>query len=225
MGRGGQQGAAHRRQDEQRGGLAGCDALEGWDVQVDAPTTLQLLDLAEHQVVESGGGHQVEAVNADAAHQRQGTDEQQVARNDADGISPGAARSGATAAHHGIVDDVVVQERGGVEHFHGGGDEQGVGGRGAVGDGPACGDEHHGRAEAFSASGDEVGRGASAGGVSGEAGGQQLVDAIEVGAEQGGEVCQAGAHLIGAVIAGGNGSDLREAGFVEEGSGLHSLVS
>ncbi len=221
----GQQGAADGCEGEQRGRLAQGNALEGGDVEVDPPSAFELFDLAEHEVLEGGRGEQVERAEADTADERQGAHEKEVTGDDADSIAPYAPGSGPAPAHDGVVDDVVVQERGGMEHLHGGSDGQGVCRRGRVVDGPSRGDEDDGRAEAFAASGDEVSRSAGASGIRRQAGREQFVDTVEVGTEQVGECCEAGTNILGAVMARGEGGDLGDARFLKEGFGLHSLVS
>ena len=221
----GQQGAADRCEDEQRRRLAEGNALEGGDVEVDPPSAFELFDLAEDEVVEGGGGEQVERTEADSADEGQGAHEKEVTGDDADGIAPGTSGSGPAPAHDGVVDDVVVQEGCGMEHLDGGGDGEGMRGGGRVVDGPSRGDEDDGGAEAFAAGGDEVGGGAGASGIGRQAGSEQIVDAVEVGTEQIGERREAGTNVLGAVMARGDGANLRNARLLKEGFGLHSRVS
>ncbi len=77
-----------------------------------------------------------------------------VAGEDAFGVAPGGVGGGAAAAGVGLVDDVVVDEGGGVEHFDDGAEaDAGVGG-GAEGLG---GEQQEQGADALAAAGDEVG--------------------------------------------------------------------
>lgn len=112
-----------------------------------------------------------------------------------------------------------------MEHFDRGSEVQDVRGRRGIGDGPAGGNEGKGRAEALPACRDEVSSGTATSRIGREAGREELVDAVEVGTEQGGKLGEACADAVGAIIAGRDGGELGEAWFLEEGFGVHSRVS
>ena len=76
-----------------------------------------------------------------------------VAGEDALGVSPGGVGGGAAAAAVGLIDDVVMDEGGGVEHLDDGAEADVGGGDGAEGLG---GEEQEQGADAFAAAGDEV---------------------------------------------------------------------
>ncbi len=76
-----------------------------------------------------------------------------VAGEDALGVAPGGVRGGAAAAGAGLVDDVVVDEGGGVEHFDDGAEADAGVGVAAAGLG---GEQEEQGADAFAAAGHEV---------------------------------------------------------------------
>ena len=81
-----------------------------------------------------------------------------VAGEDALGVAPGGVGGGAAATNVGLVDDVVVNEGGGVEHFNDGAEADAAGGGGGrvAAEGLGREQEEHG-ADAFAAAGHEVG--------------------------------------------------------------------
>ncbi len=76
-----------------------------------------------------------------------------VAGEDAFGVAPGGVRGGAAAAGIGLVDDVVVDQGGGVEHLDDGAEANAA--RGAVAKGFGGEQEEHGP-DALSAAGHEI---------------------------------------------------------------------
>lgn len=100
----------------------------------------------------------------EAGGEFEGVSEEAIAEEDGDGIAPFGVGGGETAAFVGAVEDVVVDESGGVDEFDD--DREVEVGRGD-GAGGATAEEGEGWAEAFSATFDGISDVAFDGGVEG----------------------------------------------------------
>ncbi len=118
----------------------------------------ELLDLEELALDHLLGERDEEVEDVEVAFfegGREGLHVEPITGEDAFGIAPGGVGGGTAAADVGFVDDVVVDEGGGVEHFDDGAEADATGGAAAEG---LCGEQEEHGADAFAAAGHEVGR-------------------------------------------------------------------
>ena len=87
-------------------------------------------------------------------HQLEGAGEEEVANEDGGLVAEDGVGAGETAAEEAFIDDVVMQEGGGVDEFDAGGERDMANALVAA---HACGCEGQERAEALSTGGDDVG--------------------------------------------------------------------